>query len=58
MTKMLTLQRPDDLHLHLRDVAILALMVAETANHFDRALIMPNLVPTVTTSVQAATYRD
>lgn len=58
MTKTLTLQRPDDFHLHLRDGGILASMVAEKARHFDRALIMPNLVPPVTTNVQAAAYRD
>ena len=53
----LTLTRPDDFHLHLRDGAMLAGIAAETARDFARAIIMPNLVPPVVTGVQAAAYR-
>ena len=58
MSKTLTIRRPDDWHLHLRDGAILPPVLAETARHFSRAIIMPNLVPPVTTGAQAAAYRD
>ena len=58
MSKSLTIRRPDDWHLHLRDGAILPPVLAETARHFSRAIIMPNLVPPVTTGAQAAAYRD
>jgi dihydroorotase len=58
MTQTLTLRRPDDWHLHLRDGAMLAAVLPETARHFSRAIIMPNLVPPVVTSAQAAAYRD
>jgi dihydroorotase len=58
MTQTLTLRRPDDWHLHLRDGAMLAAVLPETARHFGRAIIMPNLVPPVVTSAQAAAYRD
>ncbi|MFC2968174.1 dihydroorotase [Acidimangrovimonas pyrenivorans] len=58
MTDSLTLRRPDDWHLHLRDGAMLAGVLPETARHFARAIIMPNLVPPVVTGAQAATYRD
>lgn len=54
---MLTLTRPDDFHLHLRDGAMLAAVAPESARHFARALIMPNLVPPVVTGAQAAGYR-
>ncbi|PKP84856.1 MAG: dihydroorotase [Alphaproteobacteria bacterium HGW-Alphaproteobacteria-2] len=57
MTDTLTLPRPDDWHLHLRDGAMLAAVVPESARHFARALIMPNLVPPVVTGAQAAAYR-
>ena len=43
----LTLRRPDDWHLHLRDGAMLSAVVADTAQHFGRAIVMPNLVPPV-----------
>ena len=57
MTTELTLARPDDWHLHLRDGAPMASVVAHTAAVFGRALVMPNLKPPVT-SVEAATaYR-
>ncbi|MFW2543576.1 dihydroorotase [Primorskyibacter sp. 2E107] len=53
----LTIRRPDDWHLHLRDGAMLAGIAPESARHFGRAIIMPNLVPPVVTSEQAAAYR-
>ncbi|WP_436399463.1 dihydroorotase [Roseobacter sp. S98] len=58
MTTTLTIRRPDDWHLHLRDGAMLQAVLPETARHFGRAIIMPNLVPPVVTSAQAAAYRD
>ncbi len=58
MTDTLTLTRPDDWHLHLRDGAMLQAVLPETARHFARAIIMPNLVPPVVTGAQAAAYRD
>ena len=58
MTQTLTLRRPDDWHLHLRDGAMLSAMAPESARHFGRAIIMPNLVPPVVTGAQAAAYRD
>lgn len=54
----LTLLRPDDWHLHVRDGAHLASVVPFTARQFARAVIMPNLKPPVTTVAAAATYRD
>lgn len=58
MTDILTLRRPDDWHLHLRDGAMLKGVLPETARHFARAIIMPNLVPPVVTAAQAASYRE
>ncbi len=58
MTQTLTLTRPDDWHLHLRDGAMLEGIAPETARHFARAIIMPNLVPPVVTGAQAEAYRD
>ena len=54
----LTLTRPDDWHLHLRDGDMLKAVLPETARHFGRAIIMPNLVPPVVTAKDAAEYRD
>ena len=54
----LTIRRPDDWHLHLRDGAMLEAVLPETARHFARAIIMPNLVPPVVTAAHAAAYRD
>ena len=54
----LTIRRPDDMHLHLRDGAMLAAVLPDTARHFARAIIMPNLVPPVVTAAQAAAYRE
>ena len=58
MSQTLTLRRPDDWHLHLRDGAMLRAVVPETARHFARAIVMPNLVPPVVTSGDARAYRD
>jgi dihydroorotase len=54
----LTLTRPDDWHLHLRDGPALASVVAATARVFGRAIVMPNLKPPVTTTALARAYRD
>lgn len=54
----LTLRRPDDWHLHLRDGAMLRAVLPESARHFARAIIMPNLVPPVVTGAQAVAYRN
>jgi dihydroorotase len=53
----LTLTRPDDWHLHLRDGALLADVLPHTARQFARAIVMPNLRPPVTTTEQALAYR-
>ena len=57
MTTRLTLRRPDDWHLHLRDGAALAAVLPHTAARFARAIVMPNLKPPVTLTAQAAAYR-
>jgi dihydroorotase len=54
----LTITRPDDMHLHLRDGAMLRAVLPESARHFARAIIMPNLVPPVVTAADALAYRD
>ena len=54
----ITLTRPDDWHLHLRDGAALASVLPHSARQFARAIVMPNLKPPVTTTVQAAAYRE
>ncbi|AJY44767.1 dihydroorotase [Martelella endophytica] len=54
----LTIRRPDDWHLHLRDGAMLEGVVGDTARHFARAIIMPNLVPPVVTAADAEAYRS
>ncbi|WP_019627233.1 dihydroorotase [Thioalkalivibrio sp. ALJT] len=54
----LTLTRPDDWHLHLRDGDVLASVLPDTARRFRRAIIMPNLKPPVTTVEAAGEYRD
>ena len=58
MSDLLKMTRPDDLHLHLRDGAMLKAVLPASAAHFARALIMPNLVPPVVTAAQASAYRD
>ncbi len=54
----LTLTRPDDWHLHVRDGAALHTVVPHTAAQFGRAIIMPNLRPPVTTAAQALAYKE
>jgi dihydroorotase len=56
--RTLTLTRPDDWHLHLRDGAAMAAVLPHTARQFGRAVIMPNLKPPITTTAQALAYRD
>jgi dihydroorotase len=58
MTDSLTITRPDDWHLHVRDGAALQAVVPHSAAQFGRALIMPNLRPPVTTAQQAVEYRQ
>ena len=58
MTARITLRSPDDWHLHLRDGAMLEGVLPETARHFGRAIVMPNLVPPVVTGDDARAYRD
>ena len=57
MSQSLTLIRPDDWHLHLRDGAVLRAVLPETTRHFARAIIMPNLVPPVVTGAEALAYK-
>jgi len=57
MTETLTLRRPDDWHLHFRDGEMLKLVAPFTARQFKRAIVMPNLVPPVTTVAAADAYR-
>lgn len=54
----LTIIRPDDWHLHVRDGAAMAAVLPDTARRFGRAIIMPNLKPPVTTVAMAAAYRE
>jgi dihydroorotase len=58
MTQEMTITRPDDWHLHVRDGEALKAVVPHTAAQFGRAIIMPNLRPPITTAAQAAAYRD
>lgn len=58
MTQTITITRPDDWHLHLRDGAMMAAVVAHSAREFARAIVMPNLKPPVTTVELAAAYRQ
>ncbi|MEQ6248297.1 dihydroorotase [Sulfitobacter sp. HNIBRBA3233] len=58
MTKTLTIRRPDDWHLHLRDGDMLRAVLPHTSRDFARAIIMPNLVPPVVTGDDARAYRD
>mgnify|MGYP001025992148 FL=1 len=58
MPETLTLARPDDWHLHLRDGAALAAVLPHTARQFGRAIVMPNLRPAVTTTALALAYRE
>ena len=54
----LTITRPDDWHLHLRDGAAMAAVLPHTARQFARAIVMPNLRPPVTTTAMAQAYRE
>ncbi|MBA3042546.1 MAG: dihydroorotase [Alphaproteobacteria bacterium] len=56
--RSITIRRPDDWHLHLRDGAMLEGVIADTSRHFARAIIMPNLVPPVVTTTDATAYRQ
>lgn len=56
--RSLTIRRPDDWHLHLRDGAMLEGVIGDTSRHFARAIIMPNLVPPVVTTADARSYRE
>ncbi len=58
MMKTLTITRPDDWHLHLRDGAALKAVLPDTARQFARAIVMPNLRPPVTTTELALAYRE
>ncbi len=58
MTATLTIRRPDDWHVHLRDGAMLEDVVGHTARQFARAIVMPNLSPPVTTVAAGAAYRE
>jgi len=57
MTTSLTIRRPDDWHVHLRDGAMLAGVAGHTARQFARAIVMPNLSPPVVTAADAEAYR-
>ena len=57
MTTQITITRPDDWHLHLRDGAALQAVLPDTARQFARAIVMPNLRPPVTTTELAIAYR-
>jgi dihydroorotase len=58
MSETLTIRRPDDWHVHLRDGAMLRAVVGHTARQFARAIVMPNLTPPVTTTAAAEAYRE
>ena len=58
MTTRLTITRPDDWHLHLRDGDMLARVLPDTARRFGRAIVMPNLVPPVVNATLAGAYRQ
>ena len=56
-SQTLTIRRPDDWHVHLRDGEMLRKVAPFTARQFARAIVMPNLVPPITTPEAAAAYR-
>jgi len=58
MADTITIRRPDDWHVHLRDGAMMAAVLPYTARQFARAIVMPNLVPPVTTIAAALAYRQ
>jgi dihydroorotase len=58
MPTRITIRKPDDWHLHVRDGAMLKAVLPYTARHFGRAILMPNLIPPVTTTKEAIAYRE
>src|SRR5215212_9899740 len=58
MTNRITIRKPDDWHLHVRDGAMLKAVLPYTAKNFGRAILMPNLVPPVRTTKDAIAYRQ
>jgi dihydroorotase len=58
MTTRITIRKPDDWHLHVRDGAMLKAVMPFTAKHFGRAILMPNLIPPVATTKDAIAYRE
>ena len=54
----ITIRRPDDFHVHLRDGPAMASVLADTARQFARAIVMPNLKPPIRTTAQALNYRE
>jgi dihydroorotase len=58
MNESVTIRRPDDWHVHLRDGAMLSTVLGHTARQFARAIVMPNLTPPVTRMAGAAAYRE
>src|SRR5690242_7741837 len=57
-TDRITIRRPDDWHVHLRDNLVMQSVLPFTARQFGRAIVMPNLVPPVTTAEAAVAYRQ
>jgi dihydroorotase len=58
MTTRITIRKPDDWHLHVRDGEMLKAVMPYTAKHFGRAILMPNLVPPVRTTADGMAYRE
>ena len=58
MTTRITIRKPDDWHLHVRDGEMLKAVLPFTAKHFGRAILMPNLIPPVRTTADAVAYRQ
>ena len=58
MTTRITIRKPDDWHLHVRDGDMLKAVLPHTARHFGRAILMPNLVPPIRTVQEGIAYRE
>ena len=58
MTTRITIRKPDDWHLHVRDGEMLKAVLPFSAKNFARAILMPNLVPPVRTTADGAAYRE
>ena len=58
LTTRITIRKPDDWHLHVRDGAMLKAVLPYTAKNFGRAILMPNLIPPVRTTEDAIAYRE